>query len=366
MRGSVKIGKIAGVPIRVHWSFSFLVALVLFSSGSKSWSSLWPLGLWIVTLFASVTIHELAHCAVARRRGLTVRDIVLLPIGGVSEISGLPSAPKIERDIAIAGPAARFGLAVVFGAAAVVFGAVTGSHLAIWPPSLVGGSILADLAWMNLVLCGFNLLPALPMDGGRVLRAVLAGRGDMIKATRIASSVAMVLGIAMIAFGFLEDYWLVFIGAFVIMGANAERRSATVQASFGGVRVGDVMAHDPTTVLAEVTVQQLLPWLQSYPGRAVPIVSAGHYLGIAAMEDLIVQPWATVGDACDKTAPVLEASQPLYPDALEAFSKFPRNQLPVMSDGHVVGVLYRWTLQAVLRQNQGVVAAAPPGGSRAA
>jgi Zn-dependent protease len=365
MRGSVKIGRIAGVPIRVHWSFSILVALIVYSSSSGnvgySWASLWPVLLWIVTLFASVTIHELAHCAVARRRGLTVRDIILLPIGGVSQISGLPASPKIERDIAIAGPAASLGLAVGLGAVALLTGGK------IWPPALVSGSIVADLAWMNLVLCGFNLLPALPMDGGRVLRAVLAGRGDMLRATRIASSVAMVLGVAMIVsgFGFLHDYFLAVIGAFVIMGANSERRVATVQASFGGIRVGDVMAHDPTSVLAEVTVQQLLPWLQNYPGRAVPIVAAGRYVGIAAMEDLIVQPSASVGDACDRTAPVLDASQPLYPAALEAFSNFPRNQLTVMSGGHVVGVLYRWTLQAVLRQNQGAVAARP-GGSQAA
>jgi Zn-dependent protease len=360
MRGSVKIGRIAGVPIRVHWSFSILVLLVLYSNGARTWSSIWPLALWIVTLFASVTIHELAHCAVARRRGLTVRDIILLPIGGVSEISGLPASPKIERDIAIAGPAASLGLALGLGGAALLTGG------AIWPPALVSGSILADLAWLNLVLCGFNLLPALPMDGGRVLRAILAGRGDMVRATRIASSIAMALGVAMIVFGFLEDPWLIFIGAFVMMGANSERRAATVQASFGGIRVGDVMAHDPTTVLAEVTVQQLVPWLQSYPGRAVPIVAAGSYVGIAALEDLIVQPWATVGEACDKAAPVLDASVPLYPAALEAFSSFPRNQLTVMSGGHVVGVLYRWTLQAVLRQSQGAVATARPGGSQAA
>jgi Zn-dependent protease len=361
MKGSVKIGKIAGVPIRVHWSFSILVALVLYSNARDGSPSLWPIILWIVTLFASVTIHELAHCAVARRRGLTVRDIVLLPIGGVSEISGLPASPKIERDIAIAGPAASLALAVGLGLVALATGG------AIWPPALTTGSFLADLAWLNLVLCGFNLLPALPMDGGRVLRAVLAGRGDMVRATKIAATVATILGVAMIVVGFLLDPWLVLIGAFVMIGANAERRAASVQASFGGIRIGDVMAHDPTTVLAEVTVQQLLPWLQSYPGRAVPIVSEGRYVGIAAMEDLIVQPWATAGEACDKTAPVLDATLPLYPAALEAFQGSPRNQLTVMDAGHVVGVLYRWTLQAVFRQNQGgAVSVPPPGGSKAA
>ncbi|MGA2208724.1 MAG: site-2 protease family protein [Acidimicrobiales bacterium] len=359
MRGSVKIGRVAGVPIRVHWSFSFLVAIVFLGNTNTTWSKIWPLIVWLVALFAAVTIHELAHCAVARRRGLTVRDIILLPIGGVSEINGLPASPKIERDIAIAGPAASLGLAILLGLAAFASGG------RLWPPSLLTGSLLANLAWMNVILCGFNLLPALPMDGGRVLRAILAGRGDPLKATRIAAAVAMVLGVAMVIFGLEYDYWLVFIGLFVILGANSERRVATVQASFSGLRVGDVMAQDPTTVLAEVTVQQLLPWLQAYPGRAVPIVEADRYVGIAAVEDLVARPGATVGEACDRTAPVLDATQPLYPTALEAFSAFPRHQLAVMNDGHVVGVLYRWTLQAVAQQNQGA-AVASPGGSRAA
>jgi Zn-dependent protease len=360
MRGTLTIGKIAGVPIKVHWSFSLLVLLLVASNHHGTWSTIWPEIVWIVALFTAVTIHELAHCAVARRRGLVVRDIILLPIGGVSEITGLPAAPKIERDIAIAGPAASLALAVLLGLAAFLTGGK------IWPPALTTGSLVADLAWMNLILCGFNLLPALPMDGGRVLRAILAGRGDPLRATRIASSIAVGLGGAMIAVGFLYDPWLMLIGAFVVFGAVSERRAAGVQASFSGLRVGDVMAHDPTTVLAEVTVQQLLPWLQAYPGRAVPIVQNGRYLGIAAVEDLILQPSATVGDACDKAAPVLDASQPLYPTALETFSNFPRNQLVVMTGGHVVGVLYRWTLQAVARQNQGAMVAGQRGGTQAA
>jgi len=360
MRGAVKIGRVAGVPIKVHWTFSFLVVLLVLSYPHATWSAIWPLAVWVVALFASVTIHELAHCAVARRRGLTVRDIVLLPIGGVSEINGLPAAPRTERDIAIAGPLASLGLAVLLGTAALLSGA------RVWPPVLTTGSLVADLAWMNLILAAFNLLPALPMDGGRVLRAVLSGRGYPLRATRIASSVAIALGVAMIVVGIRYDPWLVFIGAFVMLGASGERRAASVQASFSGLRVGDVMAHDPTTVLSQVTAQQLMPWLSAYPGRAVPIVENDRYLGIVAVEDLLLHPWATVGEACDKTAPVLDAATPVYPTALEAFSTFPRNQLAVMGDGHVVGVVYRWTLQAVARQQQGPVVGARSGNSQAA
>jgi Zn-dependent protease len=344
MRSSLKIGAIGGVPIRVHWSFSLLVVLVFVSSANGSTAEVLATAGFVLALFACVVVHELSHCAIAKKNGLRVKDITLLPIGGVSQIEGLGSTtPQIERDVAIAGPLASIGLAVAFGGIALL----AGGHLL--PPTLFGGAWLSRLAWMNLLLAGFNLLPALPMDGGRVLRAVLAKRGGNLRATKIASSVAVALGIAMVLVGIGYDLWLMLIGAMVIAGAMAERRSATVQESFSGIRIGDVMSQDPTSVLAQVTVAQLAPWLQSFPGRAVPIVDGERYVGIVAMEDLVpVPPWTPVGDAADRLAPVLDASQDLYPAALEAFGSSGRQQLTVMSGGRVVGVIYRLTLQAVL------------------
>jgi Zn-dependent protease len=342
MRGSVRIGRIAGVPIRVHWSFSLLVAYVLIVTSGETRSIVIEAFAWIAALFASVTVHELSHCAVARRRGLAVRDIVLLPIGGVSEIEGLPGEPRTERDVAIAGPLASIGLALLFGVLALLTGA------SLWPPALFAGSWLTRLAWLNLVLAAFNLVPALPMDGGRVLRAVLAGRRDEAAATNIAARVAQVIGAVMIGFVFL-DPWLALIGAFVLMGASAERRAARVRMAMRQFRIGDLMAPDQTAVAAGVSVADLGNWLSVFPGRAVPVTDAGAYVGIVAIEDLLgAQPWSSVGTVCDRSAPVLHAEDPAL-GALEAFSHSRRRQLAVTYLGQPVGVLYSTTVEAVLR-----------------
>jgi Zn-dependent protease len=343
VRGSVAIGRIAGVPIRVHWSFSLLIAFVLFANAGASRSVvLWSLA-WIVALFASVTLHELSHCAVARRRGLEVRDIVLLPIGGVSEISGMPaSSPRTERDVAIAGPLASLGLAGAFALGAVA----TGGHL--WPPSLFTGSWFARLSWLNLLLAAFNLLPALPMDGGRVFRAMLAMRRGHVWATRVASTVAQVVGAAMIGVGLLGDLWLVVIGVFVLLGATSERRAANVQAAFSGLRIGDVMTNEQTAVPAEVSVHELATWLAMFPGRGLPVTDAGGVAGIVSSSDLTgASPWTTVGAVCDRTSPVLDATQPAFPQAIEAFAGTRRDQLAVAYCGRPIGVLYRATLEAL-------------------
>jgi Zn-dependent protease len=343
MRGSVRIARVAGIPIRVHWSFSLLVMLVLFSERGASRPEVLSSLVWIVALFACVTVHELSHCFVARRRGLEVQDIILLPIGGVSEISGMPGAPAIERDVAVAGPLASLGLAVLFGLLTVA----TGGHLL--PPVLFTGSWFARLAWLNLVLAAFNLLPALPMDGGRVLRAVLAGRRDDLAATRIATTVAQVVAAVMIGVGVLDDFWLAIIGVFVLLGASSERRAAGLRAAVRGLQVGNLMLADPVAVPEHVTVQDLASWLAMFPGRAIPVTDGHGCVGVVASEDLTgASPWAAVSSACDRTSPILDASDLAYPAAFDAFSGSNREQLAVTYGGRPVGVLYRATLEAVI------------------
>lgn len=204
----------------MHWSFLILLALVVVVE--------WPGGagavaaglVWIAALFASVVVHELAHCFVARRRGGSVLGILLLPIGGMSRMDHIPSKPSDEAAIAVAGPATSFGL----GAAFLLLGILAGS--AVWPPTLVAGSWLARLGWLNLLLGAFNLLPALPMDGGRVLRATLARHLPNLTATRIAANVARVVAVGLVLAGVFWDFWLVLIGFFVFFGASSEEAGA--------------------------------------------------------------------------------------------------------------------------------------------
>ena len=219
-RSSVRVARIVGIEIRMHWTFLALVVVVVWASTGSGAATMVANLVWIGAVFASVLVHEYAHCVVARRRGAVVEDILLLPIGGVSQLQAMPEGADDELAIAIVGPLTSLGLA----AAAFTAGLLFGAHL--WPPTLFAGSWFARLAWLNVVLGGFNLLPALPMDGGRVLRAMLERRQDRLTATRQAGRIARVLAFALIVAGITYDFWFVIIGIFVYMGASAEEQAA--------------------------------------------------------------------------------------------------------------------------------------------
>lgn len=223
------LGRVSGIPIRLHPTFLLLLLLVLWSADPVRFA------VTLVLVFASVTIHELAHSLAAQHRGVAVKDILLLPIGGVSELERLPDRPHDQLVVAGLGPVAS---AVIGTGLLALAGALGG---AVWPANLAGGSLLHRIGWLNILLAGFNLLPALPLDGGRVLRAVLVGRMGPARATIVAARCGRLLGVVMIAFGLLYDAWLVLIGLFVLTGAAAEENAASVQVRLEGLRAGDVM-----------------------------------------------------------------------------------------------------------------------------
>jgi Zn-dependent protease len=220
---SIRVARIGGVEIRMHWSFLALVVLVAWVSAGAGVAAVSANLMWIAVIFASVLIHEYAHCIVARRRGAVVLGILLLPIGGLSQLEKVPERPDDELAIAIVGPLTSLGVAAV----ALAGGLVVGAHL--WPPTLFAGSWFARMAWLNLLLGAFNLLPALPMDGGRVLRAALERHHDRLTATRLAGRIARILATIMIVGGVFYDFWLVFVGLFVYLGSSAEEQAAEGQ-----------------------------------------------------------------------------------------------------------------------------------------
>jgi Zn-dependent protease/predicted transcriptional regulator len=346
MGRTIRIGSINKVPIRLHWSFPLLLILVIAPASSRvSAGALAASLLWIAVLFACIVIHELAHSFVAQRRGFVVRDIVLLPIGGASQISGLPGAPPDELAIAIAGPAASVGLGLLFA----LIGLATGAHL--WPASLLAGPVLSRLLWANVLLAGFNLLPAIPMDGGRVLRALLARRRSDLRATVLAVRIGRVVGLLMIFGGLRYDLWLSVIGVFVLIGGGGEERAAAVRAATGSLKVADVMVHDPTTLEVSFPLSVVAPFLEATPGRVLPVVEKGQFVGLIAAEHLGHVPGALlVGDVTDRLAPALSPRDPLYPVAVEAVLKGRRRAAVVLEAGQVVGVLYAAHLEAALRR----------------
>ena len=211
-RTAWRIGRLFGIDILVHWSFLLLLALVVAADATHGPGAVGRGLAWVVAIFGCVLVHELAHCVVAVRDGVVVDDILLLPIGGVSQMRTMPTAPSEELAIAIVGPLTSLALAGGFALAAIA----TGSDL--WPPTLLVGPWLVRLAWLNLVLGVFNLIPALPMHE------------DRARATATAAKVARFIAVLMIAAGLAVDVWLVLIGIFVLLAAGAEESAAIEEA----------------------------------------------------------------------------------------------------------------------------------------
>lgn len=239
-KSSVRLARIGGIDIRMHWTFVVLVILVVWVNITSGVSTVAVGLLWIAAVFASVLVHEYAHCVVARRRGAVVEDILLLPIGGLSQLKEMPERPADEFAIAIVGPLISLCVAAILAVGAVFVGA------RLWPPTLFAGSWFARLLWLNALLGGFNLLPALPMDGGRVARALLERRHDRLVATRQAARIARILAVVMVIGGLFYDVWLVLIGAFVYLGARAEEQAAENERA-GSAGAADPTPHPPST-----------------------------------------------------------------------------------------------------------------------
>ncbi|HEY5697269.1 MAG TPA: site-2 protease family protein [Acidimicrobiales bacterium] len=300
-RFSVRVGSLAGIDIRVHGTFLVLLALVAVASTAPDSPGPVSAILWLVALFGCVTLHELAHSVVARRHDIPIVEIELLPIGGISKMARMPEDPAVELRIAAAGPVMSLALAALFAAAAVVAGA------SLWPPTLYDGDILVRLAWVNLLLAGFNLLPALPLDGGRVFRAALEERWDRDRATHVAVRVSRVFAVLMIVAGFVLNVWLLLIGAFVYVGSVAEEAAAEAHALIQDLRVRVVMHQDPLRLPAEATAVDVVAKLGARGHEVFPVVTAhGTYVGLVTEVQLARAPTgARVGEIADADAPVL-------------------------------------------------------------
>jgi Zn-dependent protease len=332
---SFSIGHVAGIDIRVHLTFFLLVAL--FAMGSSRAGGPGVVGdlLWLAIIFACIVVHELAHSLVAQSRGALVREIVLLPIGGVSRLENLPESPPDELAIAIVGPAASVALA---GAAALV---AVGFRQPLLPIDLYGGPLLARLVWFNLIIAGFNLLPAFPLDGGRVFRALLERRYDLERATRVAARVGRALAMTLVAVGLWVNLWFVIIGVFVYFGASAEEAATIVHVRLRGSRIADVMLLDPVVVDPAASAADLHTLLRRSAQRAFPIVGSQGYEGMidaAAVEHS--PPGCVAADLATRVPSVALTSS--LEDALSLTARSPVRALAVADTDRadrIVGLL---------------------------
>jgi Zn-dependent protease len=234
MRGTWQIGRVAGIVVQVHWTFLLLIGWVVLMhtrAGGGVGDALRGVALTLA-VFVCVVLHEFGHALTARRFGIGTRDITLLPIGGLARLARMPDDPRQELAVAAAGPAVNVVLAL--GIAGVLL--VTGRYVPVTDVTLMGSRFLDQLLMINVVLVVFNLLPAFPMDGGRVLRALLALRLPYLRATRWAAytgqTIAVALGFAGVT---LRSPFLVLIALFVFSGARAEARMVEMRARLTGM-----------------------------------------------------------------------------------------------------------------------------------
>lgn len=239
---SWKLGRLFGIDIHVHWTFLFLPLLVLFNTLQVGSPGLLPYSLTLVgAAFGCVVLHELGHALAARRYGIGTRDITLYPIGGVARLERMPAQPWQEFWIAVAGPAVNVVIAAVLIPLVLLYGHI--SHDGAIPAAFFAGNLLLDLATINVILVVFNMLPAFPSDGGRVLRALLATRLDRVRATQIAANVGIVTAIGIALYGVLvvESFMPVVVAGFLVLMGRMELASERYRAWVSG--------HSPLTVL---------------------------------------------------------------------------------------------------------------------
>ena len=351
MGGSTRIGRVFGIEIKVHWTF--LLLLIFFAifgylqSGNLLGAAL-TTGL-ILVLFLFVLLHELGHSLVARRLGMDISDITLLPIGGMARMKALPERALDEVKIAIAGPPVNLVLAAIFYTIAYLGFGVSPFNL----PGLGAGEspmggVFAYLGFVNFVLAVFNLLPAFPMDGGRVLRGLLSTRMNRVAATDIASTVGQIFALFFFLFGLLAgNFILALIAVFVWFGAAGEAQMVRQRELTRGLTVSDVMGNKPHTKtfnpyhnFGQVLEEAVHGYQEDFPvvdeeGRLVGMITRAEILAAAHSPDR----FRNVRDVMKTEFPTLWPEAALLEDGARALQQSGFSAIPVVEDGELVGLL---------------------------
>jgi Zn-dependent protease/CBS domain-containing protein len=280
---SFRIASIWGIPIELHITFILLMGAVAI----LSYPSFYLFAL-ILFLFIFVVLHELAHTLVARHYKIRVRKIVLYPIGGVSEIEEIPETPSIEWRLALAGPLTSLIIgAILFGLSLIV--TIAAPRTSISSSLGTAGSLMLDLATLNLLLGGFNLIPAFPMDGGRVFRAILAERMKFTDATKYAAYIGRLFGIAMVVFGIIFPSYilLIVVGLFVYIGASEEAEQTIVSTTLARVRVSDVTCSEVATVTPETVLSEAMETIFKARYHDALVQKEGVFQGVVVWDELV-------------------------------------------------------------------------------
>ncbi len=341
MGWSIKLGTVLGIAVHMHLTFLLLIAWVAASHWMRDGSAIAAatgVG-FILALFACVLLHEFGHSLMARRYGIGTRDITLLPIGGLARLEKMPEKPKQELWIALAGPAVN----VVIAALLFLWLQITGG----WEPlanlNVSGGSFAGRLLIVNLFLVGFNMLPAFPMDGGRVLRALLAMRMDYTKATQTAAATGQFMAFVFGFMGLFGNPFLLFIAFFVWIGAAQEAQHVQVKSSLEGVTTERAMQTNFKVLSSAHTLQDAIDLIIEGSQQDFPVTWGEEVIGILTRSDMMVAlaqtgTGARVADVMRREFETVQANEQLGP-VLKKLTETDLRTLPVLRDGRLAGLL---------------------------
>ncbi|HNY88888.1 MAG TPA: CBS domain-containing protein [Methanoregulaceae archaeon] len=372
MNGSLKIGTFYGIPIQLHWTFLLIIPLFAWIIGSQILQTTdlistifrvpidtsiisagympYILGVIVsIGLFGGVLIHELAHSILARSKGIKINGITLLIFGGISSMEEETPDPRVELPMAAIGPLTSLVVGILCIAATYIAGAYTGNP----PVAGIFVFMFGYLGLLNVFLFAFNLLPAFPMDGGRVLRAFLARSMSLPKATRIAADVGKVFAVLFgIAGVVILNPILILIAFFIYIGASQESTAIKYNFLLKDVKVSDIMAVSVLTVSPDLPVREVIDLMYSTKHLGFPVEEKGHVTGMVTLADVHKIPALDrdamlVRDIMTRGVIALPPGAPVI-DALRIMSGNNIGRIPVMEGDQLLGIVTRTDIMKVI------------------
>lgn len=341
MKWAWKIGEFSGIGVYIHATFLLIIAwvvLIYWRQGHDLVATVSGI-VFVLTIFGCVVLHEFGHALTAKKYGIKTRDITLLPIGGVARLERMPDDPIQELWVALAGPAVN----VVIAAVLYSWIQITGGLEPIGELSITGGSFVERLMLVNIFLVVFNMIPAFPMDGGRVLRALLALRMDYTRATQIAATIGQGMALLFGFIGLFTNPFLIFIALFVWIGAAQEASMTKIKSALGGIPVTQAMLSDYKTVAPGDTLERLVDLTMAGSQQDFPVVEGVSLVGMVTHGDLVKAlsdrgAQAKVSDVMRREFPVVDPSEMLE-IAFLRLQTSDCHTLAVLQGGRLAGLL---------------------------
>ena len=340
---SLNIGKVSGIKIFIHWTFLILIGwifLMHFQMGHGMREGLSGT-VFLLAVFASVVLHELGHALAVKRFKITTRDITIYPIGGIASLESMPSKPAQELQMALAGPAVNLVIAGILGIILKVTG--TFDQEALQNFTLTSNSFVEKLMVVNIVLAVFNLIPAFPMDGGRIFRALLAMKMKRLKATSVAAKTGQFLAIAFVFLGFYFDFWLVFIGLFIFLGAEEEFKAGEMHEALKNVKAVQLMISKTAFINPNSTLITAAGHIMNSNEKTFLVVEKDEVVGILSLSD--ITEGLHKGKANQKIRDLMQKdffwleSEDALSDKFFLLQQHRQNLFPVRKKGKLAGVI---------------------------